>query len=614
MKLTKFRLQNYKSFVDSGVCNVQDGVTILAGQNESGKTNILDALVKINADKPAFSQDEYSFSNTETSPTITYWFELSDSDHQQLTKEFPTVVLEDEVVAYVDAEGFEIDFTDTQREERCNKAIEEFLNNTKDLKITMPQNKGIEYAVEFANSLLTNSPETWTPEQLNAFTKAAEALKKTSTSENSMVDEISNTLWKMVPKFIAYKTITDDIPDDFTVNDLTKTGIRRLDKYLGGKFKKVFDANGSPQRQMNLAKNLSTTVSGDFSSKYKQKDIELEFNINGAQMTLFILDKHNGEKGYAFLLSQRSMGLRWYLNFYIALKGEDLRENDIILIDEPGLYLHPKAQEEMRGILNEASKNNQIIYTTHSPYLIDTDRIEQVRLVEKTPGKVDDEYNEISRISNGVHRCDSIDTMKPIIDAIGYSLGSELNQTHDKVLICEGVSDYYFVKMLEVACGESLCCGITHANGCGNISKVNSLFLGLGIVDTYALVDADSAGVRERKKLIQDGVFTERTILTTDEDPQADKEIEDVLNRDYVLSTFFSYKKEDLDKADAKLSKEIKKKLNGAKFTLSKQLYDMATKRTLDTEKLLTEDAHKLFLRLRDAVKGDLQNGDTNNQ
>lgn len=614
MKLTKFRLQNYKSFVDSGVCNVQDGVTILAGQNESGKTNILDALVKISADKPAFSQDEYSFSNTDTSPTITYWFELSDSDHQQLTKEFPTVVLEDEVIAYVDAEGFEIDFTDTQREERCNKAIEEFLNNTKDLKITMPQNKGIEYAVEFANSLLTNSPETWTPEQLNAFTKAAEALKKTSTSENSMVDEISNTLWKMVPKFIAYKTITDDIPDDFTVNDLTKTGIRRLDKYLGGKFKKVFDANGSPQRQMNLAKNLSTTVSGDFSSKYKQKDIELEFNINGAQMTLFILDKHNGEKGYAFLLSQRSMGLRWYLNFYIALKGEDLRENDIILIDEPGLYLHPKAQEEMRGILNEASKNNQIIYTTHSPYLIDTDRIEQVRLVEKTPGKVDDEYNEISRISNGVHRCDSIDTMKPIIDAIGYSLGSELNQTHDKVLICEGVSDYYFVKMLEIVYGESLCCGITHANGCGNISKINSLFLGLGIQDTYALVDADSAGVRERNKLIRDGVFTGDTILTTDEDTQADKEIEDVLNRDYVLSTFFKYKKEDLDKADTKLSREIKKKLNGAKFTLSKQLYDMATKRTLDTEKLLTEDAHKLFLRLRDAVKGDLQNGDTNNQ
>ena len=54
------------------------------------------------------------------------------------------------------------------------------------------------------------------------------------------------------------------------------------------------------------------------------------------------------------------MGLRWYLNFYIALKGEELKPGDIILIDEPGMYLHPKAQQEMRGILNEESANNQI--------------------------------------------------------------------------------------------------------------------------------------------------------------------------------------------------------------------------------------------------------------
>lgn len=81
MLFKAFQIKNYKSFVDSGICNIQNGVTIFAGQNESGKSNILNALVKINDKMPTFSADEYCFEQTEyysTESCIAKWPRDSD--------------------------------------------------------------------------------------------------------------------------------------------------------------------------------------------------------------------------------------------------------------------------------------------------------------------------------------------------------------------------------------------------------------------------------------------------------------------------------------------------------------------------------------------------------
>lgn len=542
MVLKAFRIKNYKSFVDSGRCSVQNGVTILAGQNESGKTNILSALEKLNTKEPVFLDNEYSFSDTSVSPEIFYWFDLTEEEIRGGNETIPEVDLGREVEVQV----------------QNKKRTILYMNNYK---------------------------------------------KAEGEEEEDHDAQIVTYLESLLPKFVLYKTLENDIPDSFAAKDITSVAIKRLSAYLNADFKKIFE-NTNHQVQRRLTQNLSTTISEDFASRYKQKNVELEFDINSATISMYVYDKEsaNGSKGYPFKLSQRSTGLRWYLNFYIALKGENLKPGDIILVDEPGMYLHPKAQQEMRDILNDESVNNQIIYTTHSPYLIDSENISQLRLVEKHGVTNMYGYNEISEIKEKVHHSKNADTLKPIADAIGYSLGSELNLQEHKVLICEGVSDYYYLKALELLLDQSLDCKITHANGCSNIGRIASLFLGLGISDIFALVDSDAAGARERTKLTRDGFFDVTCIISTHEQDNEGKTIEDIFKRDIFLKEMLEYTDADIKKAETLLSKEIGKKASGTKFVCAKTLYEKACAKTISADEILEKEARKLFAKLKKAI------------
>ena len=76
MKITKFRVKNYKSITDSGDCFLTDNVTILAGKNESGKTSLLEALEDFDADK-TIRADAKPIKNLEALPEISITFEIS---------------------------------------------------------------------------------------------------------------------------------------------------------------------------------------------------------------------------------------------------------------------------------------------------------------------------------------------------------------------------------------------------------------------------------------------------------------------------------------------------------------------------------------------------------
>lgn len=566
MILKSFQIKNYKSFVDSGRCSVQGGVTILAGQNESGKSNILNALSKINTSTPSFSSDEYCFDKTE-SPEIIYWFKLSKQEEDLVTGSFPESDISPEIVVSVreGSRSISIQYSPKKRPFICPK------------KHSSPEGH--------EESSVSELPED---------------------SMDYSEDDIISKIETMLPKFVLYQTLTNDLPDSFTAQDITKIPLQRLSKYLNTDFAAIF-SDKNQQHQRNSTQKLSRSISEDFAKKYKQKNVRLEFDINSGTMSLYIRDKKtdSDEYGYSFQLSQRSTGLRWYLNFYIALKGEDLKPGDIILVDEPGMYLHPKAQQEMREILNEESQNNQIIYTTHSPYLIDADNIGQIRLVEKEGVDTEDGYNEISSIRERIHHSSNIDTLKPILDAIGYSLGSELNMRYDKVLICEGVSDYYYIKALEQIYGTPLGCSITHANGCSNIGKIISLHLGLGITDVYALVDSDEGGIRERTKLLNNGVLDDLHFLTTEGSQATGHAIEDIFNREWFLKEIFEYNEAQIHDAAPTLSVEMKASHGGAKYIWAKNLFDKSREATLDAETVLSQSGKTLWATLTSIIRGE---------
>ena len=81
-------------------------------------------------------------------------------------------------------------------------------------------------------------------------------------------------------------------------------------------------------------------------------------------------------------LEGRSTGLQWFLSFYLVFLVERAdAHDDAILSDEPGLSLHPLAQRDLSEFFEGLAKDNQLLYTCHSPFLVDADRLNRARKV-----------------------------------------------------------------------------------------------------------------------------------------------------------------------------------------------------------------------------------------
>ena len=138
-----------------------------------------------------------------------------------------------------------------------------------------------------------------------------------------------------------------------------------------------------------------------------------------------------------------------FFSFYLVFLSESDRSHKgaILLLDEPGLHLHPALQAQLLELFKRISENNQLIYTTHMPFLIDGNHIERVRTVYLTePGK--------ARVSNNVRPEGDRDTLLPIQAAVGYSIAQTLF-FGKRSLIVEGVTDYWYIKTLS-ACLSTL--------------------------------------------------------------------------------------------------------------------------------------------------------------
>ncbi len=118
----------------------------------------------------------------------------------------------------------------------------------------------------------------------------------------------------------------------------------------------------------------------EFKSWWKQGDYRFRFEADGDHFRIWVSDDRRPEE---VELENRSTGLQWFLSFYLVflVESQGDHEDAILLLDEPGLSLHPLAQRDLSAFFDGTTKTNQIIYTTHSPFLVDPDRLDRVRKV-----------------------------------------------------------------------------------------------------------------------------------------------------------------------------------------------------------------------------------------
>ncbi len=232
-------------------------------------------------------------------------------------------------------------------------------------------------------------------------------------------------------------------------------------------------------------------------------DIEIDLtNISNTQDFSFkVIDKSSHGKSRTFSISARSKGFQWFFNYMLKLKFNsnytNTLENCLFLLDEPGSYLHSSAQSELLKELKRVSENNKIIFCTHSQFLLNPDIVSlgSIKIAEKETGSIINVFDYGS-----YHNSGKIGALAPVHAALN------LNPTYDfigKVVIVEGITDYYFLKILQNKGKITNEVKIIPSSGAGNSSILISIAFGFSD-DFILILDNDSAGKDAKKKYIKE--------------------------------------------------------------------------------------------------------------
>lgn len=269
-------------------------------------------------------------------------------------------------------------------------------------------------------------------------------------------------------------------------------------------------------------------LTADIRRVWNDDTLTLRLDVDGQYLQTLVED----ELGIPVELDQRSEGFRWLVSFFVVFHAQakdDLR-NAVLLLDEPGLSLHALKQQEFRKTVSALAEGNQIIYTTHSPFMVGADELDLVRVVEMVDRK----------IGTKVHTRLAVDDPKsiyPLQAALGYDLAQSMF-THQRNLVVEGITDLLIIEALNSAFssdgGTALDSDIAIVPA-GSASKVvyYSTILTSQSLKVAALLDSDSAGdqAAEQEALWQ-LLSTKKILRTGDHISGVQRaEIEDLLRQ-----------------------------------------------------------------------------------
>ena len=280
-------------------------------------------------------------------------------------------------------------------------------------------------------------------------------------------------------------------------------------------------------------KSASIDISKRFSEWFGQRRHKISYQADGPYFRIWVSDDRRPDVDIE--LESRSKGFQWFFSFYLVflVESDEGHRDAILLLDEPGLHLHPTAQQELMEFFEKLSQDNPLIYTTHSPFLIDGKHIHRTRPVTE-----DDTGH--SRISVDGWPKDR-ETIFPLQAAAGYAMVRGLFQ-HKKNVLVEGMSDYLYLHVLNLHCRALERQGlpddiyITPCGGTKLVGHIASLFLGQR-VRPVVLLDGDDAGRARRDALMRElyAGHENAVLMLGDVLGEEECEIEDIIGEATIL-------------------------------------------------------------------------------
>lgn len=518
MYIHSVKLINFKSIGDYAESEIilEPNVTAIIGKNESGKSNVIDGLSRISflkANAAAFSAEivnRNSASGTENKYIITL-----KPDVQENAKGLCSDTLVEISKEHCMISGGFFDYYLQKVWPEFEKVVS-FLDEINANPMQLRDQELASYRLYKQEFLQREELDLYRRTNALGFLHARDSKIPTDHREDfkeklGRARDSWNDISCMLPVFF-YRKADKHLSTSYKLEDVEKElrgGPTVAPNSLLYDFVKLIEIpfedfitaarSGSSSKQVSLRRKINRLVNGKinipFHSFYQTETITLDLEFNGGIVSFVV----RSEDGEALMISERSNGLKWYLETFIDAQANDIAERNVVyLLDEPGISLHVNAQRELLSLFHHLSeKGNQVVYTTHSPYMLDlqTDGVHRIRAVVKNKEGFTHIYKTAydARISPDSQR----DTLAPIISAIGMNLSDTFGPAKDKLnIVIEGMSDYIYLsimaKVLEIDTERYV---ILPAVGASNCINICSILHGWGC-RYIAVFDYDAAGVK----------------------------------------------------------------------------------------------------------------------
>lgn len=497
MKLIQAEIQNFKSFGEKENLLFLGNVNVVVGKNESGKSNIIDALAGIDyvgiMDKKYFNQR-----NRKTGKDI--MLKLSFENYPKEDFEGNTLLeIKSYGEYYISGEMSEYIKNNNKLNTLYNEIVE--LNESGlafNKAVNQQRTNELINMLSKMESKIFVEPDYY-KEFINTLKGSAPKHKELVAKIEDIVFELDNVYCNF-PHFI--KVENKELKTRYTLTDIENDDLlEKLLEICGINIEelKTIVASTDTTAIRNYERIINKKINDNFSTKfnefYSQEDVVLEFAINTGNFSI-IIDTTNNYLDY----DERSNGLKWYLNLFIQLlymerKNCESYKNNIILIDEPGVYLHANAQKELYSLFKDLTNNsNQIVFTTHSPFMLDNNELQNIRAVIKDENGFSHIYNKITTIPT--QNKSTYDTITPLVCAMGMDLNYNMGPNFKKRnIIVEGISDYFYLNAYFNIKGipKKDRPNIIPSTGADNILPISSILYGWGC-EFIILLDQDDKG------------------------------------------------------------------------------------------------------------------------
>ena len=537
---------------------------VVIGANNSGKSNVLDALSKINPDYVITDRDitDLSYLDEDRIPEVSLRYkddneyceykislnhkprifsnvkdikvdlpskDIINSEIEEISLLFSNMYgrnfeMKSELLKKINSENVD--------EETLSKCIVRLFDYVKQFR---PNYYGADYN-GFMEQLKNKNFETLV--YYNYLKGNSDGL-----AENYIKDK---TGLSFIPNVYKYKETTLN-KDDLYIRDIKKIENSRffksLFKIMDEDMKIVVNAYDEFDRKHNSA--ILNKLEKHFLKKLEQ--INERFN----KMYLVSEDKYKftlrfdsseinfgiarGKNEDPLTIEYQSVGFKWFFNFYFNFIGANkLKAGDIVLMDEPATNLSPDGQQELRQFIKDFAIKNDVLFViaTQSPFLVDPDNYDELRVVtmENNRSKIDNSFTAVN--------LNDPDSLAPI----KLSLAIKQNVLYDiDTIVCwvEGITDYNYLTLFKKELGYT---NITFLpfNGVGDdpektkeiLKKITSIKF-----SKYALlVDGDKAG-RDMYNQAENTIFKDRRHKVSEVkylDGKSPMTIEDLFSKDEI--------------------------------------------------------------------------------